>query len=54
LDQISNDQAGADEKNRTDQAVCDETISTLVQEIREHREAIATLTSSIADNEDIL
>ena len=43
-----------DEKNRTDQAVCDETITTLVNEIRDHKDAIATLESSIAENENIL
>lgn len=54
LTSISNDQASADEKNRTDQATCDETINGLVGQIREHKDAIDTLTQSISDNEEIL
>jgi hypothetical protein len=54
LQSVSGDQAAADEKNRTDQATCDETITGLVNQIREHRDAIATLTQSISDNEEIL
>jgi chromosome segregation ATPase len=54
LTEINNDQAAADEKNRTDQATFDETINGLVNQIREHKDAIETLTSSIKDNEEIL
>jgi hypothetical protein len=54
LTEIANDQSSADEKNRTDQATCDETINGLVNQIREHKEAISTLTQSISDNEEIL
>jgi chromosome segregation ATPase len=54
LTEINNDQAAADEKNRTDQATFDETINGLVNQIREHKDAIETLTASIKDNEEIL
>ena len=43
-DQISNDLTAMDEKNRTDLYICDDAISTLNGEIREHKSAIATLT----------
>eukprot|EP01006_Ploeotia_vitrea_P031013 TRINITY_DN63340_c0_g1_i1.p1 TRINITY_DN63340_c0_g1~~TRINITY_DN63340_c0_g1_i1.p1 ORF type:complete len:114 (+),score=13.23 TRINITY_DN63340_c0_g1_i1:36-377(+) len=44
VNEISTDQATADEKNRTDQADCDTRISGAVQSLRELRDQLATAT----------
>ena len=54
LQQLDKDQSAADAKNRTDQAVCDETIAGFNAQIAEHTETIATLEKAIADNTEIV
>jgi len=52
--QINDDQARADDKNRTDQAICDETIASFNQQIQEQKSTIASLQKAITDNTEIL
>jgi len=52
--QIADDQARADDKNRTDQAICDETIASFNQQIQEQKSTIAALQKAITDNTEIL
>jgi predicted nucleic acid-binding Zn-ribbon protein len=43
-----------DRKNATDQAYCDETITTLTNQINSGENSIATLSKAISDNQEIL
>jgi len=52
--QIAEDQSVADDKNRTDQAVCDETIASFNQQIAEQKATILALQKAITDNTEIL
>lgn len=54
LTDLENEQNKADEKNRTDQALCDETIGGFVKQIGEQTETISSLEKSIEENTNIL
>ena len=51
---IAKEQAQADDKNRTDQATCDESIASFNKQIAEQVATIASLETSITENTAIL